>query len=126
MREFMAIAKALADENRTRIVMFLRGGEMCVCRVVEMLGLAPSTVSKHLNILYRAGLIDSRRAGRWIYYRLPDAPPPGVREAIGWLDASLRDSPRMVRDAGRLKAVLKMDAEELCRRYRCGKNARGE
>ena len=51
MKEVLAITKALADENRLRVVLFLRGGEMCVCQIVEMLGLAPSTVSKHLDIL---------------------------------------------------------------------------
>jgi len=77
MREFMAIAKALADESRTRVLMFLRGGELCVCQIVEMLGLAPSTVSKHMAILHQARLVESRKDGRWTYYRLPkeDAPP---------------------------------------------------
>jgi DNA-binding transcriptional ArsR family regulator len=41
MKEFMAVAKALADENRVRVLMFLHEGELCVCQVVEMLGLAP-------------------------------------------------------------------------------------
>ena len=72
MREFMAAAKALADENRVRVLLFLRGGkELCLCQIVEMLGLAPSTVSKHMAVLYQAGLVESRKEGRWIYYRLP-------------------------------------------------------
>ena len=41
MKEFMSVAKALADENRMRVLMFLHEGELCVCQVVEMLGLAP-------------------------------------------------------------------------------------
>ena len=73
MRGFMAVAKALADANRTRALMCLRDGELCVCRIMELLQLAPSTVSKHLDILYRAGLVESRKEGRWIYYRLADA-----------------------------------------------------
>jgi DNA-binding transcriptional ArsR family regulator len=52
MKDVLAIAKALADENRTRVLMFLRAGELCVCQIMEMMGLAPSTVSKHLNILH--------------------------------------------------------------------------
>jgi ArsR family transcriptional regulator, arsenate/arsenite/antimonite-responsive transcriptional repressor len=81
MKEFMAVAKALADENRTRVLMFLRDGELCVCRIVEMLALAPSTVSKHLNVLYQAGLVESRKEGRWIYYRLPERPSGRRRQA---------------------------------------------
>jgi len=54
MRDFMRIAKALSDENRVRTLMFLAEGELCVCQIIEMLCLAPSTVSKHMNILYQA------------------------------------------------------------------------
>jgi DNA-binding transcriptional ArsR family regulator len=120
MREFMAITKALADENRTRMLLFLRGGEMCVCQVVEMLGLAPSTVSKHLDILHQAGLIESRKVGRWVYYRLPDKPSPAAAKAIEWLDSSLSREPRIVADARHRKVVLKMDKEQLCCRYTSG------
>ena len=118
MKEFMAGAKALADENRVRTLMFLRGGELCVCQIVELLGLAPSTVSKHLNVLYQAGLIESRKDGRWIYYRLPAKAAPPVRRTLAWLAASLGDDPQVAADAKRLQAVLKMDKETLCCRYK--------
>jgi len=118
MRELMAIVRALADENRTRIMMFLRGGEMCVCQVVEMLGLAPSTVSKHLDVLYQAGLIESRKDGRWVYYRLPERPSPRAKGAIGWLIAALAGDAQAVKDAKHTKAVLKIDKEKLCCRYK--------
>jgi ArsR family transcriptional regulator len=119
MKEVMAITKALADANRTRVLMFLRKGELCVCQIMEMLGLAPSTVSKHLNILHQAGLLESRKAGRWIYYRLPgkDA-PPRVRGVIRWLQESLADDPRIARDAKKVRAVCRMDLDELCCRYK--------
>jgi DNA-binding transcriptional ArsR family regulator len=118
MREIMAITKALADENRSRIVLFLRGRELCVCQVVEMLGLAPSTVSKHLDILYQAGLIESRKDGRWVYYRLGEKPSKAAKDAIGWLAAALAGDEQVVGDAKRLAAVLKMDKETLCCRYK--------
>lgn len=119
MRDFMAVAKALADENRTRIVMFLRGGELCVCQLIEMLGLAPSTVSKHLNILHQARMVESRKEGRWIYFRLPDADAsPIVAAAIEWIQKSLAKNPVTVADAKRLKAVRKMSKDDLCCRYK--------
>jgi DNA-binding transcriptional ArsR family regulator len=118
MQEFMAISRALSDESRARIVMFLRGGEMCVCQIVEMLGLAPSTVSKHLDVLFQAGLIESRKAGRWVYSRLPEEPSGPAGAAIKWLTAALAKDPRILRDARRSKAVLKMDKEKLCCRYK--------
>ena len=46
------------------------GGELCACQITELFGLAPSTMSKHLSILYQAGLVDSRKEGRWIYFRV--------------------------------------------------------
>ena len=119
MKDVMAITKALADENRTRVLMFLRAGELCVCQIMEMLKLAPSTVSTHLNVLHRAGLLESRKEGRWIYYRLPgrDA-PPRIRGVIRWLQESLADDPRIAQDAKKLKAVCQTTLEELCCRYK--------
>jgi DNA-binding transcriptional ArsR family regulator len=71
MLEFINITKALADENRVRILLALNGrDELCVCQLFDMLQLAPSTVSKHLFILSNARLIYSRKEARWIYYGL--------------------------------------------------------
>lgn len=117
MREFMNITRALADENRVRALLALRKGELCVCQITELFGLAPSTVSKHLSILYQAGLVEMRKEGRWIYYRLPgkDAPVP-VREAIAWVMHSLDGNPRMADDVREVRHILKMDPSDLCRR----------
>ena len=49
----MNITKALADEHRLRVLLALRGGELCACQITELFGLAPSTMSKHLSVLYR-------------------------------------------------------------------------
>lgn len=117
MREFMNITKALADETRVRALLALRRRELCVCQLTALLGLAPSTVSKHLAILYHAGLVLPRKEGRWIYYRLPDrSAAVTVREALDWVVKSLADNPRAAEDARRLKHVLKADPAELCRR----------
>ncbi len=118
MKEFMTIAKALADNNRIRVLVFLRGGAMCVCQIVEMLGLAISTVSKHLNILSNAGLVESRKNGRWIYYRLPQQPSQRVKDTLEWVHRSLSAEPSIQADAKKVKAVLKMDKEELCCRLK--------
>jgi ArsR family transcriptional regulator, arsenate/arsenite/antimonite-responsive transcriptional repressor len=117
MRQFMIITKALADEHRVRALLALRQGELCVCQVTELFGLAPSTVSKHLSILYQAGLVASRKDGRWIYYRLrgKDA-PVAVREAIDWVEKTLEGNPRVEEDNLNLKRILKQDPAELCRR----------
>src|ERR1700722_8734898 len=66
--------RALADENRLRIVDLLRGGERCVCELTDALDLGQSLLSFHLRTLKDAGLVCDRRDGRWAYYSLsPDA-----------------------------------------------------
>src|SRR5512140_1846421 len=107
MREFMAVAKALSDENRVRMLLALRGGEMCVCQITELFGLAVSTTSKHLSILYQAGLVDSRKVGRWIYSALPGRDGPATaREAIRWAYKALADARQIAKDATHLKQVM--------------------
>ena len=120
MREFLAMTKAMSDANRVRVLMGLGGGEMCVCQIVEMLGLAPSTVSKHVSILRQARLVESRKEGRWVYYRLPRRPAPTVRKAIRWAREALAGDGQIQADARTIKAVKKIDKEKLCARYeRC-------
>ena len=85
------------DENRVRVLLFLRDGkELCLCQIVEMLGLAPSTVSKHMAILHQAGLVESRKEGRWIYYRLPASGASlSARGAVRWVTAALDAEPQV-------------------------------
>ena len=120
LREFMAVSKALADENRIRLLLALQHGELCVCQITELLGLAVSTTSKHLSILYQAGLLDSRKEGRWMYYSLPGkGAPTAAREAVAWVRRSLAKSKQAAEDAKRLRKVLAMDLAKLCKRH-CG------
>jgi DNA-binding transcriptional ArsR family regulator len=116
MKEFMAITKALSDPGRVRILLALRKGELCVCQITELFGLATSTVSKHLSILTQAGLTLSRKDERWVYYRLPEQAGTEVSEALDWVMKSLGKSSEARGDAGRLKKILQMDVQEICRR----------
>lgn len=117
MKEFLNITKALADENRVRMLMALHGGELCVCQITELMGLATSTVSKHLSILYQAGLVEARKEGRWMYYSLSGkGTPSAAREAAAWVRRSLDGNERIFADARQLKKVLAMDVSELCKR----------
>ena len=120
MKDFLNITKALADENRLRMLMALRGGEVCVCQITELTGLAMSTVSKHLSVLYQAGLVNARKEGRWMYYSLPGkGMPTAAREAVAWVRRSLAGEERIVEDTKQLKKVLAMDVSALCKRQ-CG------
>ena len=119
MRDFLAITKALADPNRVRMLLALRRGELCVCQITELFGLATSTVSKHLSVLHHAGLILSRKSERWVYYRLPDkSAAVAVREALDWVHKSLARTDEAAADGKRLAKIVKMDLSEICRR-RC-------
>jgi len=124
MHEVLSIAKALADENRLRAVMMLNGRELCVCQIIEMLGLAPSTVSKHMSILLQARLVETRKEGRWNYYRLADNDAPQhVLEAIRWARNSLMSDKQIASDVERLTAVRRTSMDELCKCYRSPRSA---
>jgi DNA-binding transcriptional ArsR family regulator len=115
MREVLTIGQALSDENRVRILSILEGWELCVCQVIELLDLAPSTVSRHLCILRQARLIDGRKQGRWMYYRLADEDvPPVAKDAISRAPNGLGRDRRRQQDAERLIQILAMNSEVLC------------
>lgn len=114
MLEFMSITKALADENRVRVLLALEKGELCVCQIVELLDLAPSTVSKHMAILRQARLVNSRKEGRWIYYRLATDGSPSISRALEWVSQSLNKTPEVESDRKRLQEIVCIDPGDLC------------
>ena len=117
MREFMLITKALADPNRVRVLLALSRGELCVCQLSELFGLAPSTMSIHLSTHYHAGLIESRKDERWVFYRLAGKEASAaVREALEWTGKSLLESREAVDDGKKLKHILKINPSTICQR----------
>jgi ArsR family transcriptional regulator len=119
MNELVGAAKALSDDNRVRVLMLLADGELCVCQIIEMLGLAPSTISEHMAVLHRAGLVEARKEGRWIYYRLAGADSSNmVRVALRWVRDSLENDRQVRSDARRLCAVKRTPVKDLCRCYK--------
>ena len=114
MKNTLRTIKALADGNRLRVVAALMGREeLCVCQITAMLQLAPATVSRHMSILQTADLVASRKAGRWVYYRLHKPFPAILAE---WLRESLSGSPDIEADRRKLKEILACDPSELCGR----------
>ena len=117
MRELLAVTKALADENRLRAVGLLRQHELCLCQIVEVLGLASSSVSRHMSILQQARLVESRKQGRWAYFRLAeDGAPQLVHDTLKIILASLSSDRKAKADQKSLKTLLRIEPEELCRR----------
>jgi ArsR family transcriptional regulator, arsenate/arsenite/antimonite-responsive transcriptional repressor len=109
--------KALADATRLRILGLLLAGEVCVCDIHDSLGLPQPKVSRHLAYLRRAGLVETRRDGLWVHYRLATLDDPvmqtlldAVGHALSHLDSGTRDRKRLARIADtpvdvRLKVV---------------------
>jgi len=107
--------KAAGDPTRTRILKLLEHGGLCVCQIQAVLGLAASTVSKHLAVLKSAGLVADRRDGKWIEYTLaPDADNPFAAPLLAMLRGALDRDSRIVADAKRLAQVRRIPLDQLC------------
>ena len=72
VEDLAELFKCLADPTRLRLVNLLRGGEICVCYFVEILSEPQPKVSRHLAYLRRAGIVDARREGKWMHYKLAE------------------------------------------------------
>lgn len=91
MKNFIRVMKALSDPNRVRVVKLLENKHLCVCELQDLIGLAQSTVSKHMKVLEEAGLVDYHKEGSWIIYRLTlgeesDYARVMLESIKGWLD----------------------------------------
>ncbi len=119
MQAVLDIASALSDPARVRVLAALQHGELCLCHLVALLELAPSTVSRHMDLLVRAGLVARRKQGRWAYFRLAEreAAPP-VRSALRWVQTAVADDPAVAADARRLAKLCCRDLSELTACYR--------
>ncbi len=117
--ELVEIAKALSDPSRVRVLAALRDGELCLCHLIGLLELAPSTVSKHVDQLRQAGLVEMERRGKWRYFRLARREAsPAARWALGWVLDTLRDDPGVREDTRRLAHLRGLDLEEVTACYR--------
>lgn len=102
VRQSARFFKALGDETRLRIVALLSHGELCVCHVESALELSQPNASRQLGVLRSAGIVEPRREGSWVYYRLA----PQLDELCKWQLQTL------VSAFGR-REVLKRDVERL-------------
>jgi ArsR family transcriptional regulator len=73
------VLRVLGDSNRIKIVEFLRGGEMCQCDIIPLIGQSQPTVSRHLSLLEENGILVSRKNGVRVLYQISD---PKVLEII--------------------------------------------
>jgi len=107
LRDYESVLKAAGDPVRARILKLLERRELCVCELLSILGLGQSTISGHLGILKKAGLVKDRKNGRRTYYSLSDRKlnpyaPSIIALLIGWLD----DDPTVRSDQRKLRGLL--------------------
>lgn len=72
LKIYLKVVKALSDRSRIKIIKMLQAREMCVCELQTAMELTQPSVSKHLRVLEEAGLVESRKSGMWVNYRLAD------------------------------------------------------
>jgi DNA-binding transcriptional ArsR family regulator len=102
--------------------MALQGGELCICQIIALLELAPSTVSKHMSILKQAGLVKSRKEGRWIYYCRAESSKVPVKAIVTLLSKMLADDTIVKNDSDILSTIITSDRSDLCLQQKSSKN----
>src|SRR5437588_2198772 len=107
LNEMETLFKALADATRLRILGLLLTGEVCVCDIYESLKISQPKASRHLAYLRRAGLVDTRRNGLWVHYRLSQTHDAVIRtirlavtHTLGHVETVRKDAARLEQKTG--------------------------
>ena len=106
------LLKALAHPVRLRVLALLRGGELCVCQITEILGVPTSTVSEHLTELRRSGLLTERKDGRWVYYAL--LPEESLEDLVAGLWPHLDHVAQIAVDDAAAVAIREVPVDITC------------
>jgi ArsR family transcriptional regulator len=110
LKKTSKVFKALSDETRLRILKMLEARPLCVCEIQYVLKGSQPNVSHHLKTLADAGLVDSKRDGLWIAYRITDAPEtPLHAAALALLRRSLKNDERVKKDRAVVKSVNRIE-----------------
>ena len=96
--------RAFSDRTRLRILHLLRDDELCVCDLVQTIGVPQPKVSRHLAYLRRAGLVVARKEGLWSYYKLAPARDPFHQKLLDCLTCCFGSVPELATDAKALAA----------------------
>jgi ArsR family transcriptional regulator, arsenate/arsenite/antimonite-responsive transcriptional repressor len=103
MKQPLEQLKALADRNRLRVVAALMSTEeLCACHIANFLGVTGATASRHMSLLINSGLVQSRKDGRWVHYRLTETFPALLFQ---WLEKILSTDADIKADRRALKKI---------------------
>ena len=113
MHDLVTFSHALADETRWRIVQLISDEALCVCELADILNMPQSSVSSHVQVIRKAGMLESERCEKWIYYRIA----PGFQPLLGAIakkfSSSAETNATLARDARR-KAKRLLVREKSC------------
>lgn len=98
--------KALGDDVRLRIVALLTHGELCVCHIETALELTQPNASRHLGLLRAAGLVETRRRDKWVYYRLAEQRDPARARQLDALIGAFAKQAQLRKDVVRLTRAM--------------------
>lgn len=115
-----SIHSTLADPNRVRLLAACLDQERCVCQLVALIDLSNASISKHLGQLRDAGLLQSRREGRWVHYRIPQEPDAIVRDALSMVRTHALSDESIQQDTLTLVNIDAIEPNELARMQREG------
>jgi len=97
--------RALADRTRLRLLNLIGDQEVCVCFFVEILGTNQPKISRHLAYLRRAGIVKTRREGKWMHYCIADPADPTAKRFLQEVRDWLGKDPALKKDRLRLESI---------------------
>jgi ArsR family transcriptional regulator, arsenate/arsenite/antimonite-responsive transcriptional repressor len=97
--------RALADRTRLRLLNLMGDEEVCVCFFVEIIGPNQPNISRHLAYLRRAGIVEARRDGKWMHYRIVEPDHPTLQALFRDVRTAIRSDPEMVKDRKQLSGL---------------------
>ncbi|MCG8636522.1 MAG: metalloregulator ArsR/SmtB family transcription factor [Desulfobacterales bacterium] len=118
MDSTLSVIKAISDKNRLRIFCaLLVHDELCACQITEFLQVAGATASRHLSQMVNAGVLQNRKQGRWIYFRI-SSEDPSLSPLFKWVKGKLENSRQIQKDLASLEEILRIPCEDLSRKQR--------
>ncbi|MBT3667325.1 MAG: winged helix-turn-helix transcriptional regulator [Opitutae bacterium] len=110
--------KALGDRNRLRMVHALfQREELCACQLIELLEVSGATASRHMSILFQAGIVESRKDGRWVHYRLSQETVE-LNSMFKWLEVEIKNDFSFREDIKKLSQITSCEPDELRKKQR--------
>ena len=120
MDKTVALLKAISDKNRLRVLsVLLVHDELCACQITELLQVAGATASRHLSRLVDSGVLENRKQGRWVYFRL-NKDDASLAPLFEWINQKIQNSAQMSQDLALLEKILRIPCEDLSREQRQG------